>query len=272
MALGYQGLFYYMKNVIQIITVATIFCTLSACSTNSKKNTLDYSNASVVQTKDYIDQLASTGADYLASEETKLIKLRTETIDFLESTYERLVSNNQLILNTTEKPTFYIVRHRSPFLFSLPKAQFFFSTALIEHYLKSEELFVAAFAAEVIKSQRFIYEKRIMLPVGFYSTEKMIDLTKLKLETKQRISEWTYFVLKRAGYDASAYLNWIQIQNRNTLDFALYLGDSLGITKEEHVFKNFMAIQGVIGGEKKFNESNSSKSFYKLLNNIASGK
>jgi hypothetical protein len=86
------------------------------------------------------------------------------------------------------------------------------------------------------------------------------------------VSEWTYFVLKRAGYDASAYLNWIQIQNRNTLDFAMYLGDSLIISKEEHLFKNFMTRQGVLGVEKRFNEANSSKNFYKLLNNVASRK
>lgn len=261
-----------MNKLTHFITIITIAGTLSACSMNTKKKTLDYTGVGVLQTKDYIDHLAAAGGDYLAFEETKTINLRPDTIDFLESTYERLVSNNQLILNITEKPTFYIIRHKSPFLFSLPRSQFFFSTALIERYLKSEELFVAAFAAEVIRSQRFIYEKQIMLPLGYYSTEKMIGLTKLKFDTKQQVSEWTYFVLKRAGYDASAYLNWIQIQNRNTLDFAMYLGDSVGISKEEHLFKNFMTKQGVMGVEKRFNEANSSKNFYKLLNNVASGK
>ena len=261
-----------MNKFAKIIILFIIASTLSACSSSGKKKTLDYTDVSVVQTKDYIDHLAAAGGYYLAFEETKIIKLRPDTIDFLESIYERLISNNQLILNIKEKPTFYIVRHKSPFLFSLPKSQFFFSTALIERYLKSEELFVAAFAAEVIRSQRFIYEKKIMLPLGYYSTEKMISLTKLKFETKQQVSEWTYFVLKRAGYDASAYLNWIQIQNRNTLDFAMYLGDSMGISKEEHLFKNFMTKQGTIGVERRFNEANSSKNFYKLLNNVASGK
>lgn len=261
-----------MNKLFQIIIITLATTTISACSINSKKKGLDYSAVGVVQTRDYADHLASMSVDYLAFEETKLISLRPETVDFLESTYERLVSNNQLVLTIIEKPTFYIVRSASPFLFSLPRSQFFFSTALIERYLKSEELFVAAFAAEVIKSQRFIYEKKLILPLGFCSTEKMIDLTKLKLDTKIRINEWTYFVLKRAGYDATAYLNWIQIQNRNTIDFAIYLGDSLGITKEEHLFKKFMSIQGVVGVEKRFTEANSSKDFYKLLNNIASGK
>lgn len=260
-----------MNKIYRFIFIALLGIFVS-CSTNSNKKTIDYTGIGELQTKDYIDHLAAAGGDYLAYEETKTIKLRPDTIEFLESIYDRLVSNNQLILDLKERPTFYIIQHKSPFLFSLPRSQFFFSTALIERYLKSEELFVAAFAAEVIRSQRNIYEKQIMLPLGFYSTEKMIGLTKLKFDTKQQVSEWTYFVLKRAGYDASAYLNWIQIQNRNTLDFAMFLGDSAGISKEEHLFKNFMAKQGVIGVEKRFNEANSSKNFYKLLNNVASRK
>lgn len=257
-----------MNKTFRIILLTSIACFLLACSNSAKKNILNYDGIGELQDKDYIDHLAAASGDYLAFEETKVIKLRPETIEFLESIYERLVSNNQLILNVVEKPTFYVIKHKSPFLFSLPKSQFFFSTALIERYLKSEELFVAALAAEVLKSQRFIYEKKIMLPLGFYSTEKMIRLTRIKPDTKEQVNEWTYFILKRAGFDSSAYLNWIQVQNRNTLDFSLFLGDSIGISKEEHLFKNFITKQGVIGVDKRFKEANSSKDFYKLLNNI----
>jgi hypothetical protein len=260
-----------MSKLLQLILTILIGTAVS-CSTNTNKNAINYEGIGELKTQDFIDHLAAAGGDYLAYEETKIIKLRPDTIEFLETIYDRLVSNNQLILNLNERPTIYIIQHKSPFLFSLPKSQFYFSTSLIERYLKSEELFVAAFAAEVVRSQRFIYEKQIMLPLGFYSTEKMIGLTKLKFETKQQVSEWTYFVLKRAGYDATAYLNWIQIQHRNTLDFAMFLGDSVGISKEEHLFKNFMTKQGVLGVEKRFNEANSSKNFYKLLNNVASRK
>jgi hypothetical protein len=244
---------------------------MSACSTNKGK-TIDMTGIGELKTKDYVDHLAAAGRDYLNHEEIKTIKLTSESSNFLAETYERLVSNNQAILNINEKPSFTIIQHKSPFVFSLPRSQFFFSSTLIERYLKSEELFVAAFAAEVVKSQRYIYEKRIMLPLGFYNTEKMIQMTRLKFETKEQVNEWTYFVLKRAGYDSSAYLNWIQVQNRNTLDFALFLGDPIGISREEQVFKNFMSKQGILGVEKRFNEANSSKDFYKFLNNIVSRK
>jgi hypothetical protein len=170
------------------------------------------------------------------------------------------------------KPRFHVVKNKTPFIFSLPKAQFFISSGLVERYLKSEEIFVSALASEILKSNRNIYEKRMMLPLGFYSSEKMILMTRLRPEIKFKINEWTYFVLKRAGYDSSVYLNWIQVQNRNTLDFSLFLGDAVGISKEEHLFKNFMAKQGVIGVEKKIVEANSSKPFYKLLNNVVGNK
>ena len=259
-----------MKKLFQIF-IFIFLSTISACSSVSK-NGLDYKGIGELQNKDYIDHLASAGGDYLSFDETQTVRLRPETLEFLEGIYERLVFNNQLILNVVEKPSFHIIQHKSPFIFSLPRSQFFISTALVERYLKSEELFVAALAAEILRSQRYIYEKTILLPLGFYSTEKMIRLVRLKPETKQLVNEWTYFILKRAGFDSSAYLNWIQVQNRNTLDFALFLGDSVGISKEEHLFKNFMTRQGVLGVEKKFNEANSSKNFYKLLNNIVSRK
>lgn len=256
-----------MQKLIFIISLIIALAFIPGCSSRKNKE-INYTGVGELTSRDYIDHLASTGKSYLSFHEVKTIGLRPESIEFLESTYERLVSNNQAILNIIEKPSFTIVEDKSPFIFSLPRSQFFFSSALIERFLKSEELFVAAFAAEVVKSQRFVYEKKILLPLGFYNTEKMIQLARIKFETKEQVNEWTYFILKRAGYDSSAYLNWIQVQNRNTLDFALYLGDPLGISREEQVFKNFMSKQGALGVEKKFSEANSSKNFYKFLNNI----
>lgn len=255
-----------MKESLIIILFIIVSCS------SSDKKFLDYSLLGEPTDRDYIEHLASIGADYLANDETHEIKLKTESIQFLDQIYERIVTNNQLLFTHEFKPSFHIILNKTPFIFSLPHSQFFLSSGLIEKHLKSEELFVAALTAEILKSNRNIYEKRIMIPLGFYSTEKMIQLTRLKQEMKYQINEWTYIVLKRSGYDPTAFLNWIQVQNRNTLDFSLYLGDAIGISKEEHFFKNFMTKQGAVGLEKKINEANSSKSFYKLLNNIASNK
>ncbi|MDO9182840.1 MAG: hypothetical protein Q7U04_10555 [Bacteriovorax sp.] len=256
-----------MKTTIFFIIVFIIV----SCSTSSKKEA-DYSHLGDLTERDYIDHLASIGADYISNQETHEIRLTQESQSFLTQIYDRIISNNELLFVKGEQPSFHIVINKTPFIFSLPRAQFFISSGLIEKYLKSEELFVAALSAEIVKSNRNIYEKKIMIPLGFYSTEKMILLTRLKPETKYQVNEWTYIVLKRAGLDPTAFLNWIQVQNRNTLDFSLYLGDAIGISKEEHSFKNFMTKQGLIGTEKKTLEANSSKLFYKLINNISSKK
>lgn len=240
---------------------------LSSCG-STDKNLKDFSRLSEPLTRDYVDHLSAMGSVYLNSDDVKVVKLRNESQQFLEQVFERIVINNEILLSKNHRPSFYFVINKTPFLFSLPNAQFFISSGLMEKYLKSEDLFVAALAAEIIKSDRNIYEKRLMIPLGYLSTERMIQITRLRPETKYKINEWSYFVLKRAGFDASAYLNWIQVQNRNTLDFSLYLGDAIGISKEEHLFKNFMTKQGVASVEKKINEANSSKAFYNLLNNI----
>lgn len=233
---------------------------------------MDYSLLNQPTDQDYIEHLASTSGDYLANDETQEIKLKADSHQYLDQIYERIVTSNELLFTHEFKPRFHVIVNKAPFIFSLPHAQIFMSSGLIEKYLKSEELFVAAIAAEILKSDRNIYEKKIMVPLGFYSTEKMIQLTRLKQDTKYQVNEWTYIVLKRSGYDPTAFLNWIQVQNRNTLDFALHLADAIGISREEHFFKNFMTKQGAVGVEKKINEANSSKAFYKLLNNITSRK
>jgi hypothetical protein len=250
------------------ILLPCLFILFFGCST-STKDQRDFSSLSEPATKDYVDHMAAMGEIYLKSENVKELKLKTETLQFLEQLYERIVSNNEILLSKNQKPRFHFILNNSPFIFSLPGAQFFISTGLMEKYLKSEELFVAALVAEVLKSDRKIYEKRLLIPLGYLSTERMIQATRLRPETKFLLNEWSYFVLKRAGFDASAYLNWIQVQNRNTLDFSLYLGDAIGISKEEYFFKNFITKQGVASVEKKINEANSSKDFYTLLNNIA---
>jgi hypothetical protein len=253
------------------ILILIALCFLISCSSSEKKFK-DYSSLGEPTDRDYIDHMAFTGSEYLANNETREIKLRVESIQYLDQIHERIVTNNERLLKNEFKPRYHVILDKIPFIFSLPEAQFYISSGLIQKYLKSEELFIAALTSEILKSDRNIYEKKILIPLGFYNTEKMILLTRLKPATKNQVNEWTYFVLKRAGFDPTAFLNWIQIQNRNSLDFSPYLGDVVGISKEEHLFKNFLSKQGASGAEKKIIEANSSKAFYKLLNNIASNQ
>jgi hypothetical protein len=256
---------------MKILLLALFTFWITGCSHTPNKE-IDYSVLGNPQHKDFVDHLSATGEMFLKSDNVEEVKLNKNSLDFLTSIYDRIVLNNEALFSSTTRPKFYFIKSRTPFLFSLPNSQFFFSSGLMEKYLKSEEIFVAALAAEVIKSQRLIYEKKMIIPVGNLSVEKMVGLCRIKSEAKVNVNEWAYAVLKRAGFDASAYLNWIQVQNRNTLDFSFMLGDVVGISKEEHFFKNYLSKQGIASVEKKITEANSSKEFYKLINNVVSIK
>lgn len=247
--------------------VLSLLIFISGCSTTKKENIQNYEN---IPSQDFIDHYKFLGSNYLSSSNVKEIQLSENSKKYLKNIYNRLITNNEILFQRDEVFNFHVVEDKSPFLFSLPGGDVFYSTGLFEKYLKSEEVFIASLSAEIVRSKKNIYEKKIIIPLGFMSTEKMLQLTRVDFKTKKNINEWSFLVLKRSGYDGSSYLNWIQVQNRNSLDFALYLGDSIGISNEEQAFKNFMAKQGVLGFEKKLNEANSSKDYYQLLKNIIS--
>ena len=96
--------------------------------------------------------------------------------------------------------------------------------------------------------------------------QRLISLSRVSIEDKLKIYKWTYFALRRSEYDAAALLNWIQIQNKNTLDFSWMISDSRLVTKEEYEFKSFLAGKGVTSSE--LPTANSTKAFYYLKDRI----
>jgi hypothetical protein len=253
-----------MKTIFYL----TLLLIIISCSTE-QKITNNYSEIADLLPKDYSDQLASIGEDYIHQAGITEIPLGKKSQIYLEQIFDRIVSNNEIFFENNIKPQFHIIKDKSFFVFSLPGARFYFSSGIFQKYLKSEELFAAVLALEVTKSKRNVYEKKPTIPLGVCSTEKMILLTRVSPTIRHQLNEWSYLVLKRSGFDPSVTLNWIQVQNRNILDFALLHGDTSSISREEHLFKNFMAKEGVSAVERKTIEANSSKDFYQLLNYIA---
>ena len=227
-------------------------------------------SANSYKTKDFEDHLIALGEDYLKSPQIETVALTKKSKRYLRNIYDRLVKNSELIFDRKDKPQFFIIKSRAPFYFSLPKSRIFVSSGLVLKYLKNEQLLVAALAHEIIKSQKSLYEKNIMIPVGFVTTEKMLSITRISLDLKSEVNKWTYYMLRRAGYDSSAYLNWLQTQNKNTLDFTLQYGDTRTLSREEFLYKNFLVSQGFSDKEDEF-LVNSSASFYKLLKEVKRG-
>lgn len=221
----------------------------------------------VMAPQDYSAHLEYLGEVYLASPGITQVQLSARAEQYLKKVYNNLVVNNEILLAGGEAPRFFLIKSPTPFYFSLPGSQFFLSTGLLDKYLRNEDLLVAMLTHEVVKSIRGVYEKRSVVPVGHIGTERMLQLTRIPLPVKMEVNKWSYFVMKRAGYDPTAYLNWLQTQNKNTLDFTMQLGDVRTISREEFLFKNFM-----VSGEGQVDlallPTNSSQEFYFFLRDV----
>lgn len=143
------------------------------------------------------------------------------------------------------------------------------SDTLLKKYLKSENLLVSMLSLEIYRVHKNLYEKNVLIPVGYMSTKKMLSLCKLPLNVKVESLKWSYFILKRSGFDPFSILNWIQTQNKNSLEFSIQLGTTHSQTKEEFMFKNFLAQEvGKIQSDIETKESNSSRGFYQLQRSL----
>ncbi|WP_034729519.1 hypothetical protein [Bacteriovorax sp. BSW11_IV] len=238
--------------------------TLTACSTTKSADwsfQLDQPISS-----DYAAHLKYLGSSFLNTPGTETIRLSSSSKKYLNDIYSRLVKNNELLLPQNDRPNFNVIKSRIPYYFSLPGSDFYFSTGLIERYLKNEQLLVAMLSAETFKSTNLIYEKNVVVPTGFITIERMLSLVKVPLPVKSEINNNSYLILRRSGYDPSAYLIWLQTQNKNMLDFSLQHGTTRRLSREEYLFKNFIAskkdrFEGI-------EEKNSSKQFYQFINEI----
>jgi len=216
---------------------------------------------------DYIDHLSYLSEAYISSKSIKVVKLPSASKEYLERIYWKIIKNNELFFEKKYAPKFYIIKERVPFYFSLPGGHLFFSTGIISKYFKNEHLFLSAITLETIRTNKGIYKKRILIPTGSISTEKILSLTRLPLDKKLSLNKWTFYAMKRSGFDPFALLIWIQTQNKNTLDFNMQQGDTRSLSREEFLFKNFIAKEG-IQNIKNRSAVNSSKGFYKLTSFI----
>ncbi|MBK23885.1 MAG: hypothetical protein CME70_07765 [Halobacteriovorax sp.] len=244
-----------------------LICLITACG--SRQKNLFEKNAITVTGQDYIDHLEFLAIDYLKTPTVKELRISKTNKSYMEGIYKRIVLNNELVLKKIITPKFHIIRSELPFYFSLPSGRFFFSDTLIRKYIKSENLFVSLLANEIYRMHKDLYEKKILVPLGFASTKKMLSLYRLPLNVRVESLKWSYFLLKRAGYDPYSVLSWIQMQNKNSLEFSMQLGTTHAQTREEFLFKSFLAQEvGKKQSETENPEKNSSRGFYQLQRSL----
>ena len=216
--------------------------------------------------QDYEDQLASLKSPFINSPGIKIYGLKETAQKYIENLISDIISNNEIFFKKLKKGTVTIIDTESPLYFSLPKGEIFLSRGLITKYLKNESMLVCILSYELVRSEKLLYPRQTLVPIGYLGLEKMISLSRLSLDEKMEVHKWSHHLTIRSGFDGEYYLSWLQAQNRNTADFILQVGDVNQINREESLFKAFLIKSK--NEEQVIHRKESSKNFYTFINRI----
>lgn len=216
---------------------------------------------------DYEDHLAAQKKPFLATPGIEVSRQDSVSKKYLQNLVNDIITNNEIFFKKLKTATVTIIDTESPLHFSLPKGELFISRGLITKYIKHESMLVSILSYELVRSERLLYPKQIIIPLGYFSLEKMLNINRLNLEEKMEVHKWAHHLTVRSGFDGEYYLSWLQTQNRNTADFILQVGDANQISREESLFKAFL-IKSTNTEDKVIVRKNSSKTFYAFINRI----
>lgn len=214
---------------------------------------------------DYADHLASLRGPFLSMPGIETLNNK-RTKSYLKKLTSEIIAKNEIFFKNLKEASVTILELDAPIHFSLPKGEIFISTGLISKYIKHESMLVGILAYELVRSEKLLYPKQTIVPVGYVPLERILSLGRLTLEEKVEIHKWAYYLTVRSGYDGEYYLSWLQTQNRNTADFIMQVGDANLINREESLFKAFLIKNSP--GDEIPGKSNSSKNFYTFINSI----
>lgn len=216
--------------------------------------------------KDFEDHLAALKTPFLNSPGTKVYRLDDQTRKYIENLLSDIIANNEIFFKKLKQGTITIIDSEAPLHFSLPKGEIFLSRGLITKYIKNESMLVCVLSYELVRSEKLLYPKQTIIPLGYVTLERMLNLNRLALDEKMEVHKWAHHLTIRSGFDGEYYLSWLQTQNRNTADFLLQVGDANQITREESLFKAFLI--KVSNEDQVIPRKNSSKSFYTFINRM----
>lgn len=219
---------------------------------------------------DYVDHLKSFEKTFTSEYSKSVIKVSGSTKKYLSRIIENITKNNELFFEENTKPKFIIIKSKIPFHFSLPGRVFFLSSTLVKKYIKNEAMLYCMLAYELIRSEKNIYNKKIIIPTGTMSISRILSLLQINIEDKIEVHKWAFYLLRRSEVQVDNYLAWLQVKNRNSTDFAMQLGDIQAISREESLFKAFI-IKNVKENRRNNKYKSSSRGFYRFINNLKRG-
>ncbi len=214
---------------------------------------------------DYADQLLSLKSHCLSTPGIKVFK-SSFAKSYTQALADEIISRNEIFFKNLRTADVTIIDRDSPIHFSLPRGEIFLSTGLISKYIKHESMLVSILSFELVRSERLLYPKQMIIPIGYISVERLLNFQRLNLDEKIEIHKWAHYLTVRSGYDGEYYLSWLQTQNRNTADFLLQVGDINLINREEAVFKAHLI--KFSKKEESPAKKNSSRNFYTFINSI----
>lgn len=217
-----------------------------------------------------MDHLAALKEPFIVTPGIKIMNQGQSTKKYLQTLVNEIIANNEIFFKELKTANVTILETESPLHFSLPKGELFISRGLISKYIKHESMLVGIFSFELVRSEKLLYPKQTLVPLGYVPLERILSLNRLELEEKMEIHKWAHYLTVRSGYDGEYYLSWLQTQNRNTADFILQVGDANLINREESLFKAFL-IKSTSDGDDAVSKKNSSKGFYTFINSMRDG-
>jgi hypothetical protein len=258
--LRHAGVFYF------VLVFFFASCSTFTIPLKSKKNSDLTSGYREMSHADFEDHLASIKTPFLQTPGIKVYKTDDTATKYIQNLLNDILANNEIFFRKLKKANLTVLDSEAPLHFSLPKGEIFLSRGLITKYLKHESMLVSVLAYELVRSEKLLYPRQIIIPIGYVSLERMLSLGRLNLQEKMEVHKWAHHITVRSGYDGEYYLSWLQTQNRNTADFFLQVGDVNQISREESLFKAFLIKS--TNEDKIIARKNSSKSFYTFINRI----
>ena len=256
--------FFMMKRLLILLLLNSCSYLGLKSGNVSRVNLGDYQSFSA---EDYKDHLKSFEQVYVKAQKKKMIPQSSRSQRYLSSIVEKVVSNNELFFLDDTQPTFHIVKSKVPFHFSLPGRKIFLSSQLLNKYITNETMLYCVIVFELIRSEKNLYKKNIIIPTGVMETKRALSLLRLGTKEKSEVHKWAFYILKRVGVETDGYLSWLQVINRNSLDFILQIGDVQSMSREEALFKSFL-IEEVNTNKNKLEFRSSSRDFYSFIKNV----
>jgi hypothetical protein len=249
---------FFLPLLFFILTSCSLFRTEDEYSEILSENNFTYNR------DDYLEVLTVINSELKRSYAVQLMPLSANNKNYFTRLIKKITDNNELIFKTQLNPQIFIVKDKRPFYFSLPKDSIYISLGLIQRYLSNESFLALVLAHELYRLENNLYPKLKFVGKGYADLDEIIEQTRIDFNVKKVLNQWTYHILKRSGFDEGQYLAWIQIQNRNYLDFALQIGINSYIFNEELSFKEFLASESRQNQELELDIKNS-PDFYRFI-------